>query len=223
VLPAFYPIIDAGICRARGVAPRELAAACLRGGARLLQLRFKEGPGRELLALAEDLVALARSFDASVIINDRADIAKMAGADGVHVGQDDLPAARVRALLGPSAIVGLSTHTEPQIDGAATEPVSYIAAGPVFGTTTKDTGYQARGLALVRYAATKGMPVVAIGGITLENAPSVRAAGATSIAVISDLFTGNDPETRTRAFLHQAGTLKHPSTPRHPSTPKKHP
>lgn len=177
-----------------------LAGACLRGGARLLQLRFKDGPGAEFLALAERLVALARPFDAAIVINDRADVAAMAGAAGVHVGQEDLPVAEVRAIVGPAAIVGLSTHDERQVDAAAASDASYIAVGPVFGTATKDTGYTARGLDLVRYAAATGKPVVAIGGITLANAASVFSAGAAAIAVIGDLFTGNDPEARTRAF-----------------------
>ncbi len=201
MIPAFYPLVDTGVCRARGVEPLELARACLRGGARLLQLRVKEGPGAARLDLADRLVALARPFDAAIVINDRADIARMAGAAGVHVGQDDLPASGVRAIVGPSAIVGLSTHDERQVDAAALAPVSYIAVGPIFGTATKDTGYTARGLDLVRYAASRGAPVVAIGGITLENAAAVFAAGAAAIAVIGDLFTGSDPEARTRAFV----------------------
>ncbi len=204
MIPTFYPLVDTGVCRARGVEPLELARACLRGGARLLQLRVKDGPGAELLELADRLVALAHPFGAAVIINDRADIARMAGAAGVHVGQEDLPATDVRAIVGPSAIVGLSTHDPRQVDVAAALPVSYIAVGPVFGTATKDTGYAARGLDLVRYAAATGAPVVAIGGITLENAALVAAAGAASVAVIGDLFTGGDPEARTRAFLRQS-------------------
>lgn len=195
-----YPIIDTGVCRDRGSDPLELAGACLRGGARLLQLRFKDGPSAAFLALAERLVALARRFDAAILINDRADIARLAGAAGVHVGQDDLPVAEVRAIAGVDAIVGLSTHDEAQVDEAAATSATYIAVGPVFGTSTKDTGYAPRGLDLVRYAARTGRPVVAIGGITLENAPSVFAAGATSVAVIGDLFVGHEPEARARAF-----------------------
>ena len=199
--PRFYPIIDTGVCAGSGISPAELAAACLRGGARLLQLRFKQGSSRECLALADTLVALARPHGARVIVNDRADIALMAGAAGVHVGQEDLPVAAVWALVGPDAIVGLSTHDPAQVDEAVAGPASYIAVGPVFGTATKDTGYPARGLDLVRYAAAKGKGLVAIGGITLANAPSVFAAGAASVAVISDLLAGDDPEARTRAFL----------------------
>lgn len=201
-LPRFYPIIDTGACARHGVLPADLAAACLRGGARLLQLRFKDGPSAEFLALAERLVALARPFGAAIIINDRADIALMAGAAGVHVGQEDLPVADVRAIVGRHAIVGVSAHDTAQVDLAATGEATYLAVGPIFGTATKDTGYAARGLDLVRHAAATGRPVVAIGGITLANAASVFSAGAASIAVIGDLFTGNDPEARARAFQH---------------------
>ena len=202
MIPRFYPIIDTEVCARHGVTPGDLAAQCLRGGARILQLRFKDGPGGEFLLLTERLVALARPCGASVIVNDRADIAVMAGAAGVHVGQEDLPATDVWGIVGPDAIVGVSTHDPRQVDAAAAGIASYIAVGPIFGTASKDTGYTARGLDLVRYAAATGKPIVAIGGITLANAPSVFAAGATSIAVIGDLFTGGDPEARTRAFEH---------------------
>jgi thiamine-phosphate pyrophosphorylase len=148
-----------------------------------------------------------------VIVNDRVDLAMMSGADGVHVGQDDLPPADARALLGPDAVIGFSTHTLGQVEGALTQPVSYIAVGPVFGTRTKDTGYEAVGLELVRAAATVcrehrstwlpppggRIPIVAIGGITLETAPAVLAAGAASVAVISDLLAG-DPAERVRRY-----------------------
>ena len=206
-MQSVYPIIDTGVCRARGIAPLDLAHACLRGGARLLQLRFKGGAGAEFLATAEQLVALARSFGAAVVINDRADIALMSGAAGVHVGQDDLPVEQVRGLLDSGAIVGVSTHGPEQVDAAVAACPTYIAVGPVFDTATKETGYSARGLDLVRHAAGRGIPVVAIGGITIANAGSVFAAGASSVAVIGDLVAGRDPEAQTRAFL------THPSAP----------
>jgi thiamine-phosphate pyrophosphorylase len=125
----------------------------------------------------------------------------MAGAAGVHVGQEDLPVEAVRSIVGAGAIVGLSTHEPWQIDEAARTSASYIAVGPVFATATKDTGYAARGLELVTYAARLGRPVVAIGGITVENAARVYAAGASSVAVIGDLLAGPDPEARARAFI----------------------
>jgi len=167
----------------------------------LLQLRDKSAASSARLAQAEEMVRLARSAGAQLIVNDRADIARLSGADGVHVGQDDLSVDEARAIVGPHAIVGLSTHDEPQIAAAARTSATYIAVGPIYGTTTKDTGYSARGLDLVRRAAATGRPVVAIGGITLERAPEVIAAGASSVAVISDLLVGDDPEERVRRFL----------------------
>jgi thiamine-phosphate pyrophosphorylase len=201
-LPAFYPIIDTGLCAARGIDPLHLAAACVRGGARLLQLRQKDGSSAERLDRAERLVAVARDYGAAVVVNDRADVAKLAGAAGVHVGQDDVSPEDVRTLLGPDAIVGLSTHTDLQVDDALGRPVSYVAVGPVFGTGTKVTGYAARGLSIVRYASGRGRPVVAIGGITLDRVRQVLDAGAASVAVVSDLFAeGDDVEARVRRYL----------------------
>lgn len=203
---AFYPIIDTGLCEAHGLDPLALAEACLAGGARLLQLRQKQGSGSAFLLLAGRVVARARTAGAVVIVNDRPDIARLSGAAGVHVGQDDLEVADVRRLLGIAALVGVSTHDEAQIDAALSTSADYVAVGPVFGTTTKETGYAARGLDLLRYAAGRGKPVVAIGGVTLERVHTVLGAGASAVAVISDLLTGGDPEARTREFL--SGTLR---------------
>jgi thiamine-phosphate pyrophosphorylase len=169
----------------------------------LLQLRDKNDSSADLTALAERIVAAARAVGAQVVVNDRADIARLARADGVHVGQTDLPVAAARAIVGPDAIVGVSTHDHQQIDEALAGDASYIAVGPVFLTATKETGYTARGLDLVSYAARRGKPVVAIGGITLERAPEVVAAGATWLAVISDILVGGDPEARVRAFAER--------------------
>jgi thiamine-phosphate pyrophosphorylase len=191
-----------------------LAAACLRGGARLLQLRAKSMPGDAFLATASALVQLARRHQARLIVNDRADIARLAQADGVHVGQEDLAPAAVRRLLGDAAIVGLSTHTTEQVDRALLEPVSYVAIGPVFATATKATGYDKVGLETVREAArranARGLPLVAIGGITLDTAASVLEAGAASVAVIGDLVAGGDPEARARAYLERLSRWEPP-------------
>jgi thiamine-phosphate pyrophosphorylase len=151
------------------------------------------------MAIQED----AQGASAAVIVNDRADIASLAHAAGVHVGQEDLLPAHVRRVVGTAAIVGFSTHSPEQIDAALQMPISYFAVGPVFGTRTKDTGYEGVGLALVREGAQRAlgrMPLVAIGGITLDTARSVIDAGATSVAVITDLLMGN-PETRVRQYL----------------------
>lgn len=199
--PFLYPIIDTEVCRARGHDPVALAAAYLFGGARMLQLRHKAGSSAVFLELADSLVALARPAGAIVIINDRADIARLSGAGGVHVGQDDLSPADVRKVAGDTAVVGLSTHDVPQIEAALETDATYIAVGPIFGTTTKDTGYSARGLELLSHAAGRGKPVVAIGGITLDRVPEVVGAGAAGVAVITDLLNGDDPEARTREFI----------------------
>jgi thiamine-phosphate pyrophosphorylase len=136
----------------------------------------------------------------------------MSGATGVHVGQDDMPVSSVRALLGPQAIIGYSTHSVEQIDDAAVEPASYIAVGPVFPTQTKDTGYEQVGIRLVAEAVkrSRGLPVVAIGGITLDTAPAVWAAGATSVAIISDLLTGGDPRSRVASYNRLASADPRP-------------
>ena len=187
-----------------GWQPLDLVRAFLAGGARFLQLRAKHLSGSEFLDLASAVVVLAHSAQAQVIVNDRADIARLAGADGVHVGQDDLAPASVRAIVGDAAIVGLSTHTTEQVEQAVVEPVTYIAVGPVFGTATKDTGHAPVGLEMVREAArrtsARGLPLVAIGGITIENAASVLEAGAASVAVIGDLLSTGNPEDRVRAY-----------------------
>ena len=167
--------------------------------------RAKQAASGWLLDTAAAIVERARAAHALVIVNDRPDIARLANADGVHVGQDDLAPAALRALLPDDAIVGLSTHTVDQIEAAIAHPIAYLAIGPVFGTSTKATGYDAVGLAGVRHAATRArtrqIPVVAIGAITLELAPDVLQAGADAVAVISDLLMTGDPERRVREYL----------------------
>ncbi|MBI4887019.1 MAG: thiamine phosphate synthase [Acidobacteria bacterium] len=184
-----------------------LAQAFLDGGARLIQLRAKHLPSGLFLEHADRLVRAAQPCGAVVIINDRVDLARLSGAAGAHVGQDDLPPAAARRLLGPDAVIGYSTHTIAQIESAAPEPVSYLAIGPVFGTDTKATGYEAVGAGMVAEAARRagGRPVVAIGGITLEKVPQVMAAGASGVAVISDLLAGGDPAARVAAYCRSLG------------------
>lgn len=201
LVPFLYPIIDTGLCRARALDPLGVADACLGGGARILQLRDKDGASGAFLSLAETMVERARSAGGIVIVNDRADITRLSGAEGVHVGQDDLSPADVRHILGSESVVGVSTHDEQQIDAALDTDATYVAVGPIFETATKDTGYGARGLDLIRYAANRGKPIVAIGGITLDRVESVLEAGAAGLAVISDLLTTGDPESRTRDYI----------------------
>jgi thiamine-phosphate pyrophosphorylase len=196
-----YPIIDTGVCSAAGQDPATVAAACLAGGAPILQLRDKTGSSAAFLALADRLVQRASGSDSLLVVNDRADIARLSGAGGVHVGQDDLDVVDARRIVGPAAVVGISTHDEAQIDAALQSDATYVAVGPIFGTATKDTGYSARGLDLIRYAANRGKPIVAIGGITLDRLQSVMEAGASGVAVISDLLTTGNPDARTRDFI----------------------
>ena len=158
-----------------------------------------------MLRLAMTIVERAHAAGATVIVNDRADIASLAKADGVHVGQEDLAPADVRSIVGADALVGVSTHTVEQVDRVLRERVNYLAIGPVFGTSTKATGYEATGLDRVREAASRahshGLALVAIGGITLDRAPEVLAAGADSVAVIADLLASGDPASRVRDYL----------------------
>ena len=142
-----------------------------------------------------------------MIVNDRCDLALLAGADGVHLGQHDLPIAAARRLLGPTALIGLSTHDDLQVDAAVRQPLSYLAVGPVFHTRSKDTRHTAVGLEAVRRAreVSGERPVVAIGGITLATAPEVIAAGAASVAVIADLLVGGDPARRVREYQDALG------------------
>jgi thiamine-phosphate pyrophosphorylase len=194
-----YPIIDTAACEARGEDPLGFAAACLRGGARLLQLRVKGEASGVFLDLADALVAAGRPVGATIVVNDRGDIARMAGAGGVHVGQEDLSPEDLRRLVGP-LVIGVSTHDERQVDAALASAADYIAVGPIFGTSTKNTGYTARGLELLRYASGRGKPVVAIGGIDLRRAPEAIGAGAAAVAVISDLFA-ESVDARVREYL----------------------
>jgi thiamine-phosphate pyrophosphorylase len=187
----------------RGLDPLVVARGCLSGGARLLQVRQKghAGGSSALLELVRRVIASAAPFGAAIIVNDRADIAAMAGAAGVHVGQQDLPLPAVRAIAGERAILGVSTHTLEQIDEALKGTADYVAVGPVFRTSTKETGYEPRGLEIIRYAAGRGKPVVAIGGVTAENAPALLAAGASSVAVISELVSDTDVAGHVRHLL----------------------
>jgi thiamine-phosphate pyrophosphorylase len=193
-LQRLYAILDTDLTGAAGLDPIAVFDAWLAAGIRLIQLRSKSMAGGALLELADACSARARSAGATFIVNDRADIAALSGANGVHVGQDDLAPADARRLLGSEAIVGLSTHNVEQVRRAVTEPVSYIAIGPVFATTSKSRPDPVVGLDGVRAAARviaeagADIPLVAIGGITLERAPAVFAAGAASVAVISDLL-----------------------------------
>ena len=172
--------------------------ASLRGGVDVVQLRMKDRPDAAILAAASRFRAVCSEHGALFVINDRPDLVGPAGADGVHLGQDDAPAAQARAAIGDERLIGLSTHSPEQIDGAA--GVDYIGVGPVHETPTKP-GRPAVGLELVRYAATHArVPFFAIGGISMANAAAVRDAGAERIAVVRALTEAPDPEAASRAL-----------------------
>lgn len=192
------------VCARSGQAPLDVVRAFLSAGVRLMQLRAKTWESGAFLDLAAAAVADARPAGAVIVVNDRADIAVLSQAPGLHIGQDDLSPADARRIVGPDAWLGLSTHTVEQWTAALAAPISYVAVGPVFDTGTKATGFEAVGLHTVRLvaaaAAARARPVVAIGGITLERAPAVIAAGAAAVAVISGLLVGS-PEARAREFI----------------------
>ncbi|HEX7316448.1 MAG TPA: thiamine phosphate synthase [Pyrinomonadaceae bacterium] len=203
-LPKLYPITDR---RLSGLRHAEQVARLCEGGARVVQLREKALPAREFYAEVLEALRVARGFGARVIVNDRVDVALAAGADGVHVGQDDMPPEAARALLGGEMVLGFSTHGVGQASEAARLPVDYVAIGPVFDTASKekpDPVVGLEGVRRVRAAVGVGVRLVAIGGVTLERAPSVLAAGADSVAVIGALLNTPDPAEitrRTRAFF----------------------
>jgi thiamine-phosphate pyrophosphorylase len=198
--PHLYAIIDAS--HTQGRSTQNLAQSLLDAGVRLIQYRDKLGSSREIYDVSRELAAMATRQGAALIVNDRADIALAAGADGVHVGQDDLPPSLARRILGESKVVGYSTHSLEQLAAADRQPVDYIALGPIYATQSKEHPDPVVGLEALRRARTlTRKPLVAIGGITLENAPAVIEAGADSVAVIRDLTAAADPARRARDFL----------------------
>jgi len=193
----------------------EIVTQLLAGGAQWIQLRDKEASAKELLEAARACLALTRAAGATLIINDRVDVALAADADGVHLGQDDLTVEEAREILGPNKIIGLSTHSLEQVERGLETSADYLALGPIFPTTSKENPDPVVGLELVREVrARSSRPLVAIGGITPERAPAAVAAGADSVAVISALypfaeirdFTSKpDIAGRVRAFLQGLG------------------
>lgn len=196
-LPRLYPILDTGTLARRECSIAAAGDGMLEGGARILQFRHKGAYNRQVFGELERLAARCREAGALLVVDDRADVALLVDA-GVHVGQDDLPAAEARRLLGPQRVVGLSTHNAAQLEAGDKEPVDYLALGPVFPTASKDQPDPVLGLeGLRRLRPVTGKPLVAIGGITRATALAALEAGADSLAVISDLV----PERPTRASV----------------------
>ena len=180
--------------------PEQRLEDALAGGVDVLQLRLKDASDDEILAAAEVFRRLCDRHGALFVLNDRPELVGACGADGVHVGQEDMPASEARAVLGEGRIVGLSTHSREQLEAAPTEPVDYVAVGPVFATPTKP-GRPAVGLELVRFAAERtATPWFAIGGIGLDNAGDVVAAGAERLAVVRGIRDAESPRDAARAL-----------------------
>ena len=197
-LPALYAIIDTSLT----AQPVDVAATLLSAGVRLLQYRHKAAFERLHWEHCCRIAEISRQSGATFLVNDRVDIALMSGAAGVHLGQSDLPPDAARRLMGADKIIGYSTHNEAQAREAESLPVDYVAVGPVFATHTKenpDPVVGLAGVAAVRRLVSK--PLVAIGGITRDNAASVLAAGADSLAVVRDLLSAPDIAAAARDFL----------------------
>ncbi len=195
-----YPITASN--NLNGLDHAQLVEQYLKGGSRFLQVREPTLPDSLLYPQLLRIQSLCESLEAQFVINDRADLALAVRAHGVHLGQADLPVRVARDLLGEKAIIGLSTHNRQQFLDAQTQDVDYIAIGPIFSTSTKETENPPLGVeALGALIADSRYPVVAIGGISLEEAPQVWTSGADSVAVISDLANAADPALRVSQYL----------------------
>ncbi len=207
VLPRLYVILDATLLTVpESECVQKLAAA----GVRLLQHRNKTASSRELFESSSRLSALLIPQGVTFFVNDRADVASLAGASGVHVGQEDLGVEQARSMVGPEKWVGVSTHNLEQFQVAAATSADYIAVGPVFSTSTKANPDPVVGTDFIRKVrALTDKPIVAIGGITLERAAEVIQAGANSIAVISDILLAPDPGQRARQYTDLLEAANH--------------
>ena len=199
ILPRLYAILDPE--QTKGRAPQIVLEGLLNGGVQMLQLRVKALTPVDFLTLATQVRARTRAAGCQLIVNDRIDIALACDADGVHLGQEDLPLAAGKKLMGQK-IVGISTHDLEQARQAERNGADYIGFGPMFGTTTKDTGLTARGVDMLKQirAAVK-IPIVAIGGINEQNVQTVWQAGADSAAIISDILGAEDIAMKTKRII----------------------
>lgn len=199
LLPKLYPITDISITK---LSHLEQVKRLIKGGAKFIQLRDKYSSPKDFYESAQAVMDFTREIDVKIIINDRVDIALAVKADGIHLGQDDLPPAHARQILGDSAIIGFSTHSVSQVIEAVQFPINYVAIGPIFETTTKenpDAVIGLEGLKTVR-ATIGNFPLVAIGGINFDNAPMVINSGADSVAVISSLL--QQPNEIPQTYQH---------------------
>jgi len=203
VLPRLYVILDATLLP---ISAQDCAQELAGAGVRLMQYRNKNASARELLQTSRSLASLLIPSGISFIVNDRPDVAVLAGANGVHLGQEDLAPEQARSLMGANKWVGVSTHNIEQFREAAATSADYVAVGPIFSTTSKANPDPVVGLELIRRVRDlTDKPVVAIGGITLETAVSVIEAGADGVSVISDVLCAPDRVRRARQYLEVLG------------------
>lgn len=206
VLPRLYVILDAGLLTTSHLAFTEEMA---KAGVRLLQYRSKSATSAALLRASRELAEVCAARGVTFLVNDHAEVALLAGADGVHVGQDDLPIEHARKVLGPEKCVGISTHNLEQFCRAAKSSADYIALGPIFSTASKDNPDAVVGTEMLRQVRPiTSKPIVAIGGITLERARQVIEAGADTVAVISGIMNTENPGARARQYLETLGAAK---------------
>jgi thiamine-phosphate pyrophosphorylase len=197
-------VITAGPEQARGRSHVAIAEAAVRGGATAIQLRMKDTPAGTMLDTAREIASRCREAGVTFIVNDRVDVALASGADGVHVGQDDLPAGDARALLGSAPFLGVSAATVDEACDAARDGADYLGVGAVYATTTKaDAGAAVGPARIAEIAASCDLPIVGIGGITLENAAAVIRAGAAGVAVITAVTMADDMVDATRRLRQE--------------------
>ena len=207
VLPRLYVILDAALLT---IPESECARQLVDAGVRLLQYRNKTASSRDLLESSKRLSIELMARGVTFIVNDRADVAALAGASGVHVGQEDLGAEEARTVVGRSKLVGVSTHNRAQFEQAAATSADYIAVGPIFSTSTKSNPDPVVGTEFIRQVRPlTDKPIVAIGGITLERAADVIRAGADSVAVISDILRAPEPGERARRYVEMLEAANH--------------
>jgi thiamine-phosphate pyrophosphorylase len=207
VLPRLYVILDAALITS---SERDCALSLAEAGVRLLQYRNKSASSKRYLESSRELVETLVPRGVSFFVNDRPDVAFLAGATGVHVGQDDLDVEQARQVAGQNKLVGVSTHNLEQFERAAASSSDYIALGPIFSTSSKANPDPVVGLDLLRKVrALTDKPVVAIGGISLERAASAIEAGADSVAVISGILNAADPAQRARQYIETLESAKH--------------
>lgn len=207
VLPRLYVILDPALLT---IPETECARQLVDAGVRLLQYRNKRASSRDLLETSKRLSAELIPHGVTFIVNDRADVAALAGANGIHVGQEDLEVEAARSVVGARRLVGVSTHNCAQFVQAAATSADYIAVGPIFSTSTKSNPDPVVGMEFIRQVRPlTDKPVIAIGGITLNRATEVLRAGADSVAVISDILRAPKPGERARQYVETLEAANH--------------